>query len=202
VLRRLCEAGDGDFQFEPSMMKYEALVSYHAPTGSSVRGSVGADLVARCVVEALASTLYRVLADATSDPTCRLVYTALAQDEARHFGMFLKMLNAEAASTVGLGFFRRCVHTVRRMLALEDGQIMMASCVVAGRGDQVIRRRAEANWYLLRLYSLYRWKHLRYAVQMLLQTVKVRPTRPLAALCASVLWAGIKLRWMWARVLS
>jgi hypothetical protein len=202
LLRDLCESSDAAFRFGPSMANYESMVSYHAPTGQSARGSAGAELVCRCVVEALASTLYRVLADAVDDPDCRRVYSALAQDEARHFGMFSKMLNAEAAATGRLGFFARCAHAIRRMIDLEDGQIMMASCVVAGRAGTAVRPRAEANWYLLRLYGLYRWKHLRYATQMLLQTVRVRPSRPLAALGATLLWIGLKLRWLWARVAS
>jgi len=202
LLRNLCQAVDTDYRFESLMAKYKSLVSYHAPTGNSVRGSVGAELVSRCIVEALASTLYRVLADAVDDPKCRRVFSALAQDEARHFGMFLKMLNDEAASIRGLGFFARCRHAIRRMIDLEDAQIMVASCVVAQRADAPIHKKREANWYLLRLYGLYRWKHLRYAVQMMLQAIKVRPTRPFAVLCTSLLWVGIKLRWVWARVSS
>jgi hypothetical protein len=200
LLRLLCQAVDANFGFGPLMDRYETLVSYHEPNGKSVRGSVGAEMVSRCVVEALASTLYRVLADAADDPKCRLVFSSLAQDEARHFGMFLKMLDTESASVQGLGVLARCVHAVRRMVALEDAQIMVASCVVAQRSDTPIHQRLEANWYLLRLYGLYRWKHLRYAAKMLLQTVNVCPTRPLTVLYTLVLWVSIKVRWSWARV--
>ena len=86
-----------------------------------------------CVVEALASTLYRVLADATSEPTSQAAYTALAKDEARHFGMFNKMLEAEAKATGGFGMFARLRCVLQRVLELEDSQIMVASCVVADR---------------------------------------------------------------------
>jgi hypothetical protein len=116
--------------------------------------------------------------------------------------MFLKMLNAEAASAGKLGFFARCAHAIRRMRELEDGQIMVASYVVAERTATPVRLKAEANWYLLRLYGLYRWKHLRYAARMLLRTVHIRPNRPLAGLCASLLWTGLKLRWLWARTMT
>jgi hypothetical protein len=199
LLRGLCRAADAGFLFGPLMARYESLVSYHAATGESARGSVGAELVSRCVVEALASTLYRVLADAVDDPECRLAFSALAQDEARHFGMFLKMLDAEAESIRGLGVVARCGHAVRRMLALEDSQIMVASCVVARRADAPIHRGREANWYLLRLYGLYRWKHLRYAARMLLRTIDVRPAPAVAFLCTLALWVGVKSRWAWAR---
>jgi hypothetical protein len=61
-LRAVCEAGDQGFDFGSSMATYNSMVAYHAPTGETVRGSVLAEMVSRCVVEALASTLYQVLA--------------------------------------------------------------------------------------------------------------------------------------------
>lgn len=202
LLCKLAQAVDADFKFESLMARYKSLVSYHLPTGQSVRGSVGAELVCRCVVEALASTLYRVLADAVDDPKCRQVFSAIAQDEARHFAMFLKMLNAEAASTGRLGLIARCVYAFRRMIHLEDNQIMTASCVIALRSDAPIHLRRETNWYLARLYGLYRWKHLRYAARMLLQTINVNRSRPMTILATLALWTGIRIRWTWALVFS
>ena len=57
-----------------------------------MRGSVADELVARCVVEALASTFYRVLRDACADALGRRLLATLSQDEARHYGMFAAML--------------------------------------------------------------------------------------------------------------
>lgn len=199
VLRLLSEAADPAFQFDSLMERYTSLVSYHLPTGRSVRGSLSAELVSRCVVEALASTLYRVMAEATDQDDSRRVFTALARDEARHFGMFLRMLNAEAEVIGRIGVVVRCRYAIRRILALEDEQIMVASCVVAGRGEAPIHLRSEANWYIVRSYGLYRWRHLRYASRMLLQSVGVRPTIAAVGLCTITLWVGLKLRWTWAR---
>jgi hypothetical protein len=202
ALRLLCESVDPDFRFTIDMASYTSRVSYHAPTGQSVRDSVGAELVSRCVVEALASMLYRVLADSTDCRDCQQVFSALAKDEARHFGMFLKMLNTEAASTGSLGFIARCSHAFRRMLDLEDGKIMVASCIVAGRGETPIRLSREANWYLGRVLALYCRRHIRYAVRMLLQTIKVRPGPAVVFLGTLGLWSAVKMRWIWARALS
>ena len=194
TLRAVCESRDRQFNFDDSMSEYESLVSYHAPTGESVRGSVAAEMVSRCVVEALASTLYRTLADATTDCNVSAVYTALAQDEARHYGMFLKMLNAEARENPGIGFLARCSFALRRMIELEDAQIMIASCVIAGRAKDTIKRRREANWYLAKLYRLYRWKHLRYAVRMLLRVVGLRATTLFVFPATLSIWSAVKFR--------
>jgi tRNA isopentenyl-2-thiomethyl-A-37 hydroxylase MiaE len=200
TLRAVCESRDREFRFDDSMSRYESLVSYHLPTGESIRGSVAAEMVSRCVVEALASTLYHVLADATDDRNVGDVYTALAQDEARHYGMFLKMLNAEVQASPKMSFIWRYWYALKRILELEDGQIMVASSVVVGRSEGIIKRRREASWYLAKLYRLYRWKHLRYAVRMLLPVVELRPTPLTVQLATIVLWLALKLRLLLARV--
>ena len=182
------------------MSQYESLVAYHSPTGESVRGSVAAEMVSRCVVEALASTLYRVLADATKDRNVSGVYKALAQDEARHYGMFLKMLNAEVINDPKTGFLSRCWFALKRVLELEDGQIMVASCVVAGRSRFRIQKRREANWYLAKLYRLYRWKHLRYVVRMLLPVVSLRATPLIVWPVTTLFWLALRLRLFLASV--
>lgn len=202
TLRVVCEAGDHDFDFDSCMSKYKSLVTYHALTGESVRGSVAAEMVSRCVVEALASTLYRVLADSTLDRNASAVYSALGQDEARHYGMFLKMLNAEAVKNHGIGILARCRFALQRVFELEDAQIMLASCVVAGRANNTIFGRREANWYLSRVYRFYRWKHLRYAVRMLLLTVDVRATPFRISIVTMVMWSAIKIRLLIANLAS
>ena len=199
MLRRLSESVDSSFDFTDSMSNYEGIVSYHDATGESVRGSVAAEMVSRCVVEALASTLYRVLADAIDDPSGTNVYGALAKDEARHFGMFLKMLDTESENQ-NVGMLTRIKFALQRMLELEDSQIIVASYIVAGRSKQTIRLRREANEYLAKLYSLYRWKHLRYAAKMLLHTVGIRPRQLPLNTATFVLWAGVRIRGAWANV--
>jgi hypothetical protein len=183
------------------MQTYQELVSYHEPTGQSVRGSIAGELVARCVVEALASTLYRVLADACDDCTVRAMYATLARDEARHFGMFLRMLNALQGSERA-SWLPRIVYAIRRMLQLEDGQIMAASGIIAGRRPRPATLRREANWYLRQLYGRYRWKHARYAMQMLLRTVGLDRFRMLLPVGTALLLTAVKLRWLWAKVAS
>ncbi|MGL6073223.1 MAG: ferritin-like domain-containing protein [Fimbriiglobus sp.] len=194
MLCLLSEAVDSEFTFSAFMARYTDLVKYHEPTGVSVRGSVGAEFVARCVVEALASTLYQVLADTAAHPTASRVFRILAQDEARHFAMFLKMLNEEAIRTGGFRFFTRCRKAVMRMLELGDEQIIVASAVVAGRDQAPIDLRMEGDLYLGPLYGLYRWRHLRYAARMLLLTVGLRPRRSLIEACTLGLWLGIQVR--------
>lgn len=202
TLRAVCEAGDHAFDFDSCMSSYKSLVAYHALTGESVRGSVAAEMVSRCVVEAFASTLYRVLADSTLDRNASAVYSALGRDEARHYGMFLKMLNTEALVNHGISVLARCRFALQRMLELEDAQIILASCVVAGRANSTIFRRREANWYLSRVYPFYHWRHLRCAARMLLLTVDLRATPFRVSIVSLGMWSAIKIRLLIATLAS
>lgn len=124
VLRLLCEALPSDYDFESLMKEYTDRVPYHAVDGQSVRGSVAAELVARCFVEASASTFYRVLADATTDKTHRAIFITLSKDEARHFGMFTTMLMAEETHNQQLSLWQKIKAVGSRLFELEDAQIM------------------------------------------------------------------------------
>ena len=113
--------------------------------------------------------------------------------------MFLTMLNEESKHET-ISFFTRLRFAVRRMRELEDSQIVVASCVVAGRSNRSIKLRREANDYLSGLYSLYRWSHLRIAAKMLLYTLGMRPRRPPVYLLTFILWSAVRARGLWASV--
>jgi hypothetical protein len=188
---------------ETLLTRYLAEVPYHDNNGVSVRGSVGKELVARCVVEALASTYYRALADSVCEPTTRRTLTFLAQDEARHFGMFRRMLIEERNTDSRLTNFAIISTALKRMMALGDEQISYASWLVGQARNErksestshstLFSKRFEANVYAAKLYPLYRYKHLHYAAGMLLQIGSLRSAK--IQLCLAIsLWCGVRLR--------
>jgi hypothetical protein len=195
---------------ETLLARYLADVPYHVNNGVSVRGSIGKELVARCVVEALASTYYRALADSTDEATTRQALAFLAQDEARHFGMFRCMLIEERNTDSRLTNFAIISTALKRMMALGDKQISYASWLVGQARDErkaestsrstFFSKRFEANVYAAKLYPLYRYKHLHYAAGMLLQIGNVRCAKIQQCLAIS-LWGGVRLRALAARVL-
>jgi hypothetical protein len=188
---------------ETLLTRYLADVSYHDNNGVSVRGSVGKELVARCVVEALASTYYRALADSVCESTTRQTLAFLAQDEARHFGMFRRMLIEEREADTRLTHFAIISTALKRMMALGDEQISYASWLVGQARNErkaestspstFFLKRLEANVYAAKLYPLYRYKHLHYAAGMLLQIGNLRSVKIQTILAAS-LWCGVRLR--------
>ncbi|MEO8671099.1 MAG: ferritin-like domain-containing protein [Tahibacter sp.] len=200
ALRRLCESVDTEFNFTQCMKTYLATVDYHACDGVSVRGSVAGELVARCVVEALASTLYRVLSDAVRDPMSASILAYVAKDEARHYGMFRALLAAEESLTGPLGRWRRLRVGIGRMLEWSDDQIMRAAWVASDAFPAPYARRQIAHVYAASLYGHYRYEHLHYTARLLGRTL-LGSTSPL--LCDGLalgLWIGVKARWLLARL--
>lgn len=199
ALQRLCAAIDGDFPAAQLMPAYLVAAPYHDCDGRSVRGSVADELVARCVVEALASTFYRVLRDACADPLGRRLLTTLSQDEARHYGMFAAMLDEECTRQ-RLPWWRRLRTGIQRMSELSDEQIMAAAWLVERPAAPVYSRRAVARRYQAALYPLYRYKHLDFAARLLAPVLFGRRSDTLARVLALGLCLGVRLRGALSRV--
>lgn len=181
---------DPGFDPAAALEVYRDSVDYHPCDGRSVRGSIAAELVSRCVVEALASTYYRALHDACDDPLLRAALAALARDEARHFGMFRAMLQTRSLSR-----WQRLWIGLRRMLELGDAQISCASAVVAGRGvDGALQRGMEAQRYAAALYPTFRWRHLRFAGRLLADCLLQSQDARLQWLLAAALWLGVQVK--------
>lgn len=193
ALQRLCAAVDGDFAAAQLMPAYVAAAPYHDCDGRSVRGSVADELVARCVVEALASTFYRVLRDACADALGRRLLATLSQDEARHYGMFAAMLEEENTRQK-MPWWRRLRTGIRRMSELSDEQIMAAAWLVERPATPVYSRRAVARRYQAALYPLYRYAHLDFAARLLAPVLFGRRSPVLARVLALGLFAGVRLR--------
>ncbi|MBL8299656.1 MAG: ferritin-like domain-containing protein [Rhodanobacteraceae bacterium] len=192
ALRRLCEA-QGEFAFEYAMTSYLAGVDYHACDGLSVRGSIAGELVARCVVEALASTFYRVLRDSCADETGRAVLHTLALDEARHYGMFRALL-ADEQQRAPLRGWQRIRVGLRRMLELSDDQILFAAWLVATTAPSHYCRRTTAARYGAALYPRYRFDHLLFAARLICPVLFAGRSEWLVRGFAAALWAGVQWR--------
>lgn len=200
ALRRLCEASGG-LAFERAMAAYLAGVDYHACDGESVRGSVAGELVARCIVEALASTFYRVLRDSCGDDTGRAVLHTLALDEARHYGMFRALLDSEQ-QRAPLTRWRRLRVGIGRMLELGDDQILFAAWLADDAAAARYRRRTTAARYDAALYRRYRHEHLLFAARLICPILFASRSALLTRGFAAALWLGVRWRAVSSRLRS
>ncbi|MEZ5462619.1 ferritin-like domain-containing protein [Dokdonella sp.] len=199
LLRNLVVAADPDFDFDSAMQHYRATVPYHACDGCSVRGTIADELVARCVVEALASTFYRTLKDGARTPVLRAALVALARDEARHYGMFAAMLREEQEGPNALGRWRCCWVGIRRMTELGDQQIIgayisAARAVSGGRSPALAAQR-----YAAALFPRYRFHHLRFAARLICPVLFGRSDAMTVNLFALALRVGVMMKGLVAR---
>lgn len=196
LLRELVAAADPAFDFDFAMQRYEVSVAYHVCDGSSVRGSIAGELVARCVVEALASTFYRTLADCLATSIAGAALTALARDEARHYGMFVAMLREEQDGPCALGHWQRCWVGLRRMIELGDQQIIGAYIAATANGTPPWM---PSQRYAASLYPRYRLRHLLFAARLIGPVLFGRRDALTVTLLALALRTGVWLKGIAAR---
>lgn len=199
LLQQMIEAADPSFDFDLAMQRYRSRVPYHGNNGISIRGSIAAELVARCVVEALASTYYRVLQQGVESSIAKAALAALAQDEARHYGMFRAMLNVEQCDRIRLPRWRVLVVGFARMLELGDQQIIGAFAQTPmardARRESHLAARYDAN-----LYSRYQLRHLAYASRLISPVLFGNAAAIMHWPFAIALWAGVRSKSVLARL--
>jgi hypothetical protein len=193
ALRLWSELAEPGFDFEKRFDRYTASVDYHRKDGTSVRGSVERELVARCVVEALASGFYRALSDASSEPLLNEICERLASDEARHYGMFFRFFR-ETQRERKTPWALRAWTILRRALELGDEQIIYASHVTATRGARPFSLMSEKRRYFCRVYPLYRPRHLYYIAGFVFPLLGWPKHGALQRLTSVALWLAVRAR--------
>ncbi len=170
ALARWLALADPTFEPEAAMARFAAVPYHDGPR--SDRGGPTQELVARCLVEAMASTFYLALADATDEPVLQQICRRLSEDERRHFRRFLDWSRA----TPPMSAPRRFVTVVRRLLELEDEQISGAAVVARGvDGRPTSARRSARRDHFVDVYSMHRLRHLDVAQAMVWEAIGARP---------------------------
>jgi hypothetical protein len=178
-LRAWLAEHEPEFDFAACMDRYAAL-PYHdaSPRGPDrghhgVYGSTQGELVARCVVEAMAAAYYQALAAAAVDqPSLHQLCRRLAADEARHFSLFSRMLGAVRRDE-GMRRGEALTVVLRRLAAQNDEQIVYASYVVGG-GRGAFDLRVEGRRYRAMVLRVFGRRQARF-VGALLTRVLVAP---------------------------
>src|SRR5579872_847469 len=98
ALGRWAELADPSFDFQKAFARFRKL--YRAPhferAEGSVRGSRRGEMIARCGVESVTSSLYSALRDATDEPVLKEIAGRIAGDEFRHYRMFYDIMRADS----------------------------------------------------------------------------------------------------------
>lgn len=186
ALRRWLALADPTFDAEAALDRF-AEIPYHADA-SSDRGGATQELMARCVVEALACGYYLALADRVEEPLLRSLTTRLASDERRHFHQFL----AWSDDTEPLSPTRRFVAIVRRLVELEDDQISGAASI--SRGADARHAAAARRRHFAAVYSMYRRQHVGQVQDMVWAAVGRRPPATVRRLATTIATTALRAR--------
>ncbi len=149
--------------------EYSALCSME-----NLESSRALEMIARCVVEAGTSTLYRCLHESVEEPILRQLLSHIKTDEVRHYAKFRRLFN-EHNDLERQGFFPVFRVIRERMLEIrgEDGYIAFKHAYL-GRSKNPENLEAEWKTFRISLKSLVLEHYpFRMAVEMLLSPLPI-----------------------------
>ncbi|HEY8190118.1 MAG TPA: hypothetical protein VIF12_05495, partial [Micavibrio sp.] len=177
---------DPEWSLERAMAKFRAGYTpdhfSQSETGSSVRGSRSAEMVARCMVEVGTSSYYSAIGDSTDEPVLKEICKHIAADEFRHYKLFYDTLNRYLEQE-NLGRIARMKVALGRIAESEDDELSYAFYAANDDGVTPYDRRECNRAYASRAYSFYQQKHVDRAIAMIFKACGfIPPSLPYRAI--------------------
>src|SRR5262249_284137 len=88
ALGRWAQIADPTFNLDASFARFLAMYKIPGDAAESVRGSLAAELCARCIVETGTSSFYSAICDGVEEPVLKQICKNIAADEFRHYRLF------------------------------------------------------------------------------------------------------------------
>ena len=190
VLGRYARLADPDFDFDAAFTKFRAGYSIPVDVVVSVRGSRMGELLSRCVVETGTSSFYTALCDATDEPVLKAICRLIAHDEVRHYRLFLDTLRRYEPHE-RLSIARRLKVLIGRISETGDDELPFAyHC--ANEDDVDYDRRRAYHAFSTRFYGVFRMRHARHLVRMVLNAGDLPTHGWLARSVEFVAWRKIR----------
>jgi rubrerythrin len=192
ALGRWAELADPAFSLDRSFAQFLDMYKIPVDATESIRGSLAAELCARCVVETGTSSFYSAIRDGVDEPVLKQICRNIAADEFRHYRLFYDHMQRYLAPTLAHRWQRLKV-AITRFRETSDDEI--ASAYHAGNALPGPYDRVEAtNAYGARSFGFYQERHVRRAGHMFAQAAGFSPEGWTAKLLTRVLWFIIKRR--------
>jgi hypothetical protein len=192
ALARWATLADPGYDFAAAVARFTAGFHVDVATSSSVRGSRGGELVARCIVETGTSSYYTALAEATDEPVLNAICKCIAADELRHYKLFYTHLRRYIEAE-GLGRWGRLRVAAGRVAESEDDELAYAY-YAANENDGPYDRRRFVRAYARRAYAFYRPHHIERGMAMLFKAVGLKPNGRLNRVASRLAWWGMSYR--------
>lgn len=175
-----------DPNFDPDLALTRFRDLYRIPVDAvvSVRGSIAAELLARCAVETGTSSFYAAMAEASTEPVLTEICQRIAADELRHYKLFYDRMQ-KALAREPAGRLRQVSTILGRVREIEDDELACAwhaANVMPADPAQPYDRETCRTAYMGRTYGLYRPHHIRRGVAMVVKAAGFNPQGLLAKL--------------------
>jgi rubrerythrin len=192
ALGRWAELADPTFAFDRSFAQFLDMYKIPVDATESIRGSLAAELCARCIVETGTSSFYSAIRDAVDEPVLKEICRNIAADEFRHYRLFFDHMQRYLKPTFAQRWMRLKVAVTRFREASDDE---IASAYHAGNALPGAYDRVQAsNDDGARSFGFYQERHVRRAGHMFAQAAGFTPDGWAAKLLTRVLWLVIKFR--------
>ena len=199
ALGRWAEMADPNFKLDEAFARFRD--GYKAPhfdgaEGTSVRGSLRGEMIARCVVESGTASYYTAIKDATDEPVLKEIAGRIAADEYRHYKLFYETLQAQ--NEPDLPFWKKASVAVGRIAESDDDELSYAFyCANVSAADMQKKPYVRALYAKAQGYatmSIYRRNHIQRLVQMVAKAIGAAPQGHLARVASAVMWNVLRLR--------
>jgi rubrerythrin len=194
ALGRWAETADPTFSFEKALADFRAGYHFKLNTSESVRGSRGAELIARQVVETGTSSFYSAIRDAAYEPVLKDIAARIASDEYFHYQLFRKNF-ARLSSAKPMSIWSKLKVAITRFREAEDdelGYAYFAANILAQDRSANYQARNYAEDYWRISMALYRRPHIDAGVRMILRAVDMPSNGWIYRRTSALLWWATK----------
>ncbi len=173
TLAKWVELADPSYNFEDRFKAYREGFPIDTMTKDSIRGSCGAELLARCMVEIGTSSFYSAIKDATDEPLLKHICGKIAADELRHYKLFYTHFQRYQGKEK-LTIFKRFKVAVSRILENEDEELAFAY-YIANNEKGPFSCPYYTKVYGRVVYQCYQKIHVERGIALLCKAIGINP---------------------------
>lgn len=193
ALGRYASLADPAFDFQQAYARFTAGYRLAEDVPQSIRGSRSGELVARCIVETGTSSYYTALGEATTEPLLKALCRKIANDEIRHYKLFLTALN-RTLEDEKISRWHRLKIALGRLQESEDDELAYAYFSANAPPEAMYHRPTYTRAYLLNAYPLYRRSDARRMIVMLFKACGLTAPWIATRIAARAAWFLLRIK--------
>jgi rubrerythrin len=199
ALGRWAEMADPAFSFEKALADFRAGYQVTLNACESVRGSRGAELIARQVVETGTSSFYSAIRDAAYEPVLKDISARIASDEYFHYQLFRKNF-ARLSYAKSMSIWSKLKVALTRFHEAEDDELgyayFAANILAQDRSAEYQARNYGKDYWRIAM-TLYRRSHIDTGVRMILRAIDMPSNGWIYRRTSAILWWATQKRVAW-----